>query len=138
MRLFVDTSALIALADSGDTNHQSAATFVRGLPNTASFATTDYVLDETITRLRFSIGHSRTVEFGEKLITSRLYSIISVNAEVRRLAWELFKSHRDKSFSYTDCTSFVVMKALRLETALAFDRHFLQAGFRLVPTSTSR
>ncbi|MCL5045514.1 MAG: type II toxin-antitoxin system VapC family toxin [Actinobacteria bacterium] len=138
MKLFVDTSALVALADSGDMNHQRAADFARSLPNAARFVTTDYVLDETITRLRFSIGHSRTVEFREKIMASRLYSIVGVNEEIRRLAWGLFKSYGDKQFSFTDCTSFVIMKALRLEEALTFDRHFLQAGFRVIPTSVSR
>jgi predicted nucleic acid-binding protein len=39
----------------------------------------------------------------------------------------------DKSFSFTDCTSFVVMKELRIRRALTLDRHFEQAGFDIVP-----
>ena len=137
MKLFVDTSALIALADFGDANHGPAAEYVRGLPTTVRLVTTDYIFDETVARLRFSLGHPKTVEFGEKLMTSRVFSLVAVNAETRQLAWELFRSYRDKRFSYTDCTSFVIMKVLRLEVALAFDRHFLQAGFRIVPQTST-
>jgi predicted nucleic acid-binding protein len=37
----------------------------------------------------------------------------------------------DKDFSFTDCTSFVLMKKLRIEKAFAFDDHFVQTGFEL-------
>ena len=44
-------------------------------------------------------------------------------------AQELFRARADKQWSFTDCTSFTVMARLRLRHALAFDEHFLQAGF---------
>ena len=43
--------------------------------------------------------------------------------------WSLFKRFADKEFSFTDCTSFVLMRRLGLHEALAFDGHFTQAGF---------
>ena len=39
----------------------------------------------------------------------------------------------DKDFSFTNCTSFVVMKELWIQTALTTDRHFSQAGFDSLP-----
>ena len=33
----------------------------------------------------------------------------------------------------SDCISFVVMKRMKLKTALAFDQHFVQAGFERIP-----
>ena len=36
-------------------------------------------------------------------------------------------------FSFTDCTSFVVMRELRLREALTTDHHFAQMGFTLKP-----
>ena len=39
----------------------------------------------------------------------------------------------DKSFSVTDCSSFVVMKERRIKAALTNDRHFVQAGFQTYP-----
>jgi len=41
---------------------------------------------------------------------------------------------RDKDFSFTDCTSFVVMKERRLRSVFTTDHHFAQAGFELVPS----
>ncbi len=45
----------------------------------------------------------------------------------------LFFRHRDKDYSFTDCSSFVVMRELRLKEALTTDRHFRQAGFGVLP-----
>jgi predicted nucleic acid-binding protein len=45
----------------------------------------------------------------------------------------VFFRHRDKEYSFTDCTSFVVMKELRLTKALTTDRHFRQMGFHAMP-----
>jgi len=44
-----------------------------------------------------------------------------------------FEGHRDKRWSFTDCTSFVVMRDLGIATAFGFDRNFEQAGFRRLP-----
>jgi predicted nucleic acid-binding protein len=48
-------------------------------------------------------------------------------------AWRYFMQHADKSYSLTDCISFVVMERLSIRTALAFDQHFVQAGFEKLP-----
>jgi hypothetical protein len=49
-------------------------------------------------------------------------------------AFAIFKRYHDKGFSFTDCTSFAVMKALKLRKAFAFDRHFEQMeGFSRLP-----
>ena len=49
-------------------------------------------------------------------------------------ARQWFFRWRDKDFSFTDCSSFVVMKQLRIREALTNDRHFIQAGFQAFPT----
>jgi predicted nucleic acid-binding protein len=42
----------------------------------------------------------------------------------------------DKTFTYTDATSFAVMERLGLKTAFAFDPHFRQYGFHVVGLAT--
>ena len=36
---------------------------------------------------------------------------------------------------FVDCTSFEVMRALRIQQAFSFDRHFHEQGFALLPRS---
>ncbi len=47
----------------------------------------------------------------------------------------VFFRHRDKDYSFTDCTSLVVMHELKLKYALTTDRHFRQMGFQVLPAS---
>src|SRR5438552_2393183 len=44
-------------------------------------------------------------------------------------ALSLYRHHRDKSWSLTDCASFVIMRERGLVEALTHDHHFEQAGF---------
>jgi hypothetical protein len=47
----------------------------------------------------------------------------------------MFRKHADHGYSFTNCTSFVVMREMGLRDALTTDRHFAAAGFHpLLPT----
>ncbi len=50
----------------------------------------------------------------------------------------MFFRHRDKGYSFTDCTSFVVMQELKLRHTLTTDAHFRQMGFQVVPQLSKR
>jgi predicted nucleic acid-binding protein len=41
-----------------------------------------------------------------------------------------YEKRRDKSWSLTDCLSFVVMQEMKIGAALTADHHFQQAGLR--------
>jgi predicted nucleic acid-binding protein len=77
----------------------------------------------------------KAVELGDRLFNSSLVELIQVDEELLASAWEYFQRHSDKRYSLTDCLSFVVMGQRSLSEALAFDRHFVQAGFRVLPES---
>ncbi len=36
--------------------------------------------------------------------------IVHINQVVLEKAWEIFEKYSDKDFSFTDCTSFIVME----------------------------
>ena len=128
--LFVDTSGWVACVNAGDPGHPRAVAARDGwLEQGGLLVTTDYVADETLTLLRMRHGLPiaeawwRQVEAGSHL---RWESISLSRADKAR---ELFFRYTDKDFSFTDCTSFVVMRELKLQEALTTDRHFAQAGF---------
>lgn len=56
-----------------------------------------------------------------------------INEALFYQGWQYFKQHTDKSYSLTDCISFLVMEQLKIRTALTFDKHFVQAGFKRLP-----
>jgi predicted nucleic acid-binding protein len=46
-------------------------------------------------------------------------------------AKDIIRRYTDKTFSYTDATSFAVMERLGAREAFAFDPHFQQYGLKL-------
>ena len=58
---------------------------------------------------------------------------VRILPEDEELAWEYFNQHQDKSYSFTDCTSFALIRRLRLASAIATDDDFKQAGFQVEP-----
>ena len=73
------------------------------------------------------------MEIGERLLASPSVQLVHVEEELFRAAWSYFGRRADKRYSLTDCVSFVLMERLGIQSALAFDVHFVQAGFRILP-----
>jgi predicted nucleic acid-binding protein len=133
IRYFVDSSALIALAKVNDDNHLRARTFLESLSGSFQFVTSDYILDETLTRLSDSLGAEKAAHFVEKIFESRLYKIIFIEKRIFESALKWLKKYADKPLSFTDCTSFVLMQKFGLKRAFAFDDDFRKVGFEMVP-----
>jgi len=135
MRLFVDTGAFIALTDADDENHKSAAVFYRNAREEGRrFITTNFVVCETLNYLRARISHRVAVLFFENLKKSGFIEVVTVTSSVEDEAFTIFKRYTDKDFSFTDCTSFSMMRSLKLKSAFAFDKHFEQfEGIRRLP-----
>jgi len=131
---FVDTSGWCAIYVRSDYYHSQAVAFWQKIASTTgTLYTSDYIMDETLTLLRMRVGHSAAVDFGRLVLSSNVVKIITVSTARWQRAWELFQKYEDKDFSFTDCTSFVIMQELNLRDALAFDHHFRQMGFTLLP-----
>ena len=132
---FVDTSYLIALENSVDQYHRTASRHWSELAKLSShsFVTSSYVFVEVVTLLNNRRLHSKAVELGKNLLTSRLFNLVHVDEELFDEAWALFQKHKDKKYSLTDCVSFQLMKRLAITEALTFDKHFVQAGFVKLP-----
>jgi hypothetical protein len=132
MRLFVDTSAWVALNDRNDQHHAVAIEkFARIRTEKIGMVTSDYILDESLTLIRMRTFHQAAIAFGDALLKSGVASMLTISDEVRSAAFELFRKYDDKDVSFTDCTSFALMKRLKLHTAFTFDGHFQQVGFEM-------
>jgi len=137
--LFVDTAGWMACADESDPAHAASVTERDlWLKSNGLLVTTDYVLDETLTLLRIRLGLSATERWWNQIEESSRLRWEPVSAERAARARAVFFRFRDKDFSFTDCTSFVVMKELQLKQALTTDHHFIQMGFQKVPAERRR
>ena len=133
--IFVDTSGWFALLSSQDEHHKEIKNYLR--ENKLPFVTTNYVVAETVNLLMSRKNHFLAITFLEKIEQSPRVSVHHISPSQHQETIQFFKQHSDEEFSFIDCASFVVMKNLNCWKALAFDHHFLQAGFQVVPLSIS-
>ena len=132
-RIFVDTSAWDAIADKGDVEHLSALKFRDEIVEKYRLVTSNYILDELYTLLLMNIGYTKALDFKQKLdhLSSEIVLDIAwIDEDMANQAWDAFQRYNvDKTWSFTDCTSFIVMKNTGLTEVFAFDHHFEQMGF---------
>lgn len=132
--LFVDSGAWLAVYDQADQYHRSAIALWNDLrTQPVRFITSDYVLDETYTLLKLRAGLRAAVALHRMLETSRIVTVAEVSSSVFQAAWKVFEGYTDKAWSFTDCTSLVIMRQLNLTEAFVFDEHFRQMGFVTLP-----
>ena len=122
--IFVDPGAWYALVVPEDPNHPVAVAWFEA--NREPVGTSDYVVDETLTLLRARGESRRAVEMGRRFFGGQFALVHFLSdAEVRE-AWQVFERFSDKEWSFTDCTSKILMERLHISQAFAFDAHFRQ------------
>ncbi len=100
---------------------------------------TDYIIDEALTLAKAraqSYGALRLLEIVER---SEAFRLVWMGQERFEITKAFFRKHADHGYSFTDCSSFVVMRELGLSEALTTDGHFVEAGFHaLLRGATTR
>jgi uncharacterized protein len=124
--IFVDTGAWFASIVPSDINHKLSSAWIT--QNTQPLLTTDYVVDETLTLLRSRRESLRARSLGEAFFSGALADLYFLTEEDIRQTWQVFRKFSDKEWSFTDCSSRVVMSKLGITDAFAFDHHFRQFG----------
>ncbi len=141
----MDTGGWVGYISPDDEYHLQAEHWMRG--NRQILVTTDYVLDESLTLLKARGEPARARQLGSLLFGGiRIGAAGSAPAtagatsggNIVRLyyltpediisAWQVFRQYEDKEWSFTDCTSKVVIEKLGLAHAFSFDHHFRQFG----------
>jgi predicted nucleic acid-binding protein len=124
--IFVDSGAWLASLVRTDPDHDNATRWLDA--NRSTLMTSDYVVDETLTLMRARGCEAEALICGDWFFDSQRIPIVRVTDDDCVQAWQLFRDYRDKRWSFTDCTSKVVMQRLGITTAISFDHHFRQFG----------
>lgn len=83
MTVLVDTSAWIALLARNDQYHPAALKcWARLREERMRLLTSDYIVDETVTWLRYRVSHAAAVAFWETTLQSALVEIAPVDREL--------------------------------------------------------
>jgi uncharacterized protein len=128
--VFVDTMGWFSLLNSRDAFHESArAAMDRLRKGRVPLVTSDYVADETATLLKMRGAGHVLERFLTTLDESEALTFTFIDLERFRQARRMFLTQRDHGYSFTDVTSFIVMRELGLRRAFTHDRHFREAGF---------
>ena len=135
MKIFVDTSAFIALVDKTDMNHQAAKQCYSDIIQSRNMlVSSNFVICETLNYLRTRISYKVAIDFRESTYKSNILTITPISSEIEDTAYKIFKKYRDKDFSFTDCTSFALMEREKIKKVFSFDHHFMQYGFfQMIP-----
>lgn len=127
MKIFIDTTAWLALEVLNDSNHKKAQKHAQEIMRQRVLLfTSDYVLNETYTRLIYNV-HLKAAQKFHRSIQKGLKSnltLFEVDYKIRNRAWKELTKYRDHQLSFTDATIVAQFKNYRLDEIFTFDHHF--------------
>lgn len=132
--VFVDTSCWVGFFLSKDQHHEEAVRTLDQLEDEGrQLVTTDYVIAETVTRLRKQGGLKIAVQAWVELEEGGQVEVVEVEKADRRQARDILLKYAQHVLSLTDCVSFIIMRKLGIAEAATFDEDFRRAGFPVLP-----
>jgi predicted nucleic acid-binding protein len=135
IRCFVDTSAWFALLMAADQYHAAVrAEYALAHSEGGIFITSSLVLGELHTLLLARTGTAAGFwSFRDDIALSGQVRVLHPTTNQLDMAFDLPRRRPDRSCSFVDATSFVIMQDESIHTALSLDRHFSPEGFAVVP-----
>lgn len=131
MKVFVDSSAFLAVLDADDENHPLARQVWEKILNAGAFLiTTSYVLVETYAVVQRRLGMDALRTFHEDIVP--LLQIEWIGEELHERGADAVLTANRRNLSLVDCTSFAAVRRLGIKKVFAFDRHFAEQGFELL------
>lgn len=128
--IFLDTSAIYALADKSDENHaQAKKIFIHSIEQNVDFLLHNYIIVESAALIQNRLGATAARHFFED---AGKFSVVFIDELLHSQAYEYWVKESKRRLSFVDCASFVVMHRQRISRAFAFDDDFKRVGFELI------
>ena len=136
MKIFIDTSAFMALILKDESYHQKVADQYEAYKKRrAQLITSDYILDELYTRCVYragSFGAKRAIDLIQETVSHDELTVLDVDSHVFKKAQDIFLKFSDHKLSFTDATSCILYKDFALDEIFTLDGDFKKVR---VPTS---
>ncbi|MFN8574108.1 MAG: PIN domain-containing protein [Gemmatimonadaceae bacterium] len=134
-KVFLDTSGWFAALSPREGAHEPALTAYRGwLERGVVLVTTNLVIAEMHILLSRFRGAKEGLRFLDSVYQDAAHEVVFVDRDLERAAIDRWlRRFTDHPLSLADATSFEVMRAQHIRTALALDTHFQVAGYSIVP-----
>lgn len=135
--VLVDTGAWIGLLSKNDQYAAQAAAHYGELTSAgARLVTTNYVVDETATRLRYGAGLHAALRFRTMLdegVAARSVTVAWIDESLDREGWRILEQYADVKLSLTDATSAAVAGKRKISEVFGFDSDFEALGLLVLP-----
>jgi predicted nucleic acid-binding protein len=130
--IYVDTSAFLALINSADRRHdQAMQTWKNLIEEEQQLICNNYVLVESIALIEQRVGLSAV-----SILHNDILPFVKVDwldeTQHNAIVKAVLKTNR-RQISLVDNSSFDTMRRYEVETAFAFDSHFPEQGFEVIP-----
>jgi uncharacterized protein len=125
--VFLDSSFWISLRDERESRHGRAVVVARDLlQQRRHFVITPLIFAET--QAYFSRAPRRRLQILDDFEHNPAIACEPLTPPDQAESIRLLRVHRDKSYSFCDAVSFVLMRRLGLKHVATFDDHFRQLG----------
>jgi predicted nucleic acid-binding protein len=137
MKIFIDTSAFLALLAQDQNIHLTAKKTLSELQKEHTiFFTSSFVLSETYTRIIYDLNITIAEKFHQMIVTGEKVGFMQVFWIDQILDPEIYNFYRkfsEHKFSYTDASSYLLVKKFRLDGIFTFDKSFKKVGLSVNP-----
>lgn len=131
MTVYVDTSAIYAVMDADDAQHEVAkSTWVNLLESGDGLVCNSYVLLETYALVQHRLGIEAVRVLHDEILPVITVDWVDETIHKEAVAALLIAGRKD--LSLVDCSSFVTMRRLGLRRAFALDHRFREQGFGIL------
>ena len=127
--IFLDTSAIYAMADQADPYHEVARErFGKIIDAGEEILTHNYILVESMALLQSRLGLPAALRLARDV---RAFAVEWVDQFTHEEAVRLLARRGSRNVSLVDQVSFLIMQRRRIQVAMAFDQDFVKAGYQI-------
>lgn len=128
--VFADTGYWVARLNPNDNLHPKS-THLSKTMYPVYIVTSEVVLTEVLNDFskRGEYFRDLAIELIRDLRANPNVRIVPQSSDQFEQGLRLYQQRKDKAWSHTDCVSFKIMEDMGIAEALAYDKHFVQAGY---------